>query len=814
MGKNKSASGLINVINYDNFGNISFVSGSTTLMQISSSGAITTTGVISGSSVESSSLAQNSNLLQGTGSVGFTTTGSFATMSSSLSSRTTQIESVYATTGSNSFRANQSITGSLTVTGQIIAQTINVQQVTSSIIYSSGSNVFGCDINSRQTFTGSFYQTGSIAVFNSCVGIGLNNPTNRLEVQSGDIKLNAGASRCTNVFFGITGTNYGKIQYSDIDGSMLITTIGSGAGYDLNLGTQCTTRLTIIGNGNVGIGTTSPDRKLDIACANASDTKLVIRTACGFAGSYSPSLDFHVGGYESTCTTGQIKMCGTNNYSGDMIFSTQLSGTINPLVERMRISCGGNVGIGTSAPLTILDVKQTATGAATVNSAFRDSSTNGNALQIWNGNNEARFRAIYYACPSDQNITFYTITSAGSEGERMRITSNGLVSINNTVASSNYKLGVSGSAYINGANNKGVFITDNATYASIVGLNNAISAYNGLELRASGTDYQIYLSTNGNVGIRASSPRTMLQVTPPSNGETPVLGTATGGVTFTSANTNYGLQFNSTSTGEYFIQSQRFDSSATAYALGLNPVGGYVWLGKGWGASNHRINLEVAQGNNILVVSAYSGASNDSVIIKAASGANPNATTSVMEVTTNSATGRSISAGGTINASGGDYAEYMTKRSDSGCIAKGQIVGIDSCKLLTDKWSLAQSFVVKSTDPSYVGGDSWDKNVGKRPEKTTDITEEEFAPILAEFETKLEEARNKVDRIAFSGQVPVILSGSYNLGDYILPIEGPNDTITGVACSLSSLTLEDYGKTVGRVWGTCLDKAWIAVKIG
>jgi hypothetical protein len=36
----------------------------------------------------------------------------------------------------------------------------------------------------------------------------------------------------------------------------------------------------------------------------------------------------------------------------------------------------------------------------------------------------------------------------------------------------------------------------------------------------------------------------------------------------------------------------------------------------------------------------------------------------------------------------------------------------------------------------------------------------------------------------------------------------------GVACSLSNLTLDDYGKTVGRVWGTCLDKAWVAVKIG
>jgi len=81
-----------------------------------------------------------------------------------ISSSLLNVISIFATTGSNSFRETQSITGSLTVTGQIIAQTINVQQVTSSIIYSSGSNNFGCDLNSRQTFTGSVLITGSLTI--------------------------------------------------------------------------------------------------------------------------------------------------------------------------------------------------------------------------------------------------------------------------------------------------------------------------------------------------------------------------------------------------------------------------------------------------------------------------------------------------------------------------------------------------------------------------------------------------------------------------------------------------------------------------
>ena len=145
------------------------VSGSTTFI-----GNITMSGSLSAT-------ASNSLLLDGTGSVGFTTTASFTTMSGSVSTRVSQIESVYATTGSNSFRATQSITGSLTVTGQIIAQTLNVQQVTSSIVYSSGSNVFGCDLNSIQTFTGSVNITGSQTVFGN-VGIGISSPSTLLHM--------------------------------------------------------------------------------------------------------------------------------------------------------------------------------------------------------------------------------------------------------------------------------------------------------------------------------------------------------------------------------------------------------------------------------------------------------------------------------------------------------------------------------------------------------------------------------------------------------------------------------------------------------
>lgn len=149
------------------------VSGSSTFTNIGPavfSGSVSSTAGFTGSfsgtatSASYATTASYALTLGDNGAAGFVTTASYNPTSASFSSRTTQIEQVYATTGSNSFRATQSITGSLTVTGQIIAQTINVQQVTSSIIYSSGSNIFGCDLNSRQTFTGSVIMTGSLTV--------------------------------------------------------------------------------------------------------------------------------------------------------------------------------------------------------------------------------------------------------------------------------------------------------------------------------------------------------------------------------------------------------------------------------------------------------------------------------------------------------------------------------------------------------------------------------------------------------------------------------------------------------------------------
>ena len=164
---------------------------------------------------------------------------------------------------------------------------------------------------------------------------------------------------------------------------------------------------------------------------------------------------------------------------------------------------------------------------------------------------------------------------------------------------------------------------------------------------------------------------------------------------------------------------------------------------------------------------------------------------------------RSISAAGTINASGADYAEYMTKADGCGAIAKGDVVGVDVNGKLTDVFADAISFVIKSTDPSYVGGDNW-----MTPEQSDPDSSEYINPLSDEYNA----LRASQDRIAFSGQVPVNITGSFNVGDYVYP-EADGSGIKAVA--KSSPTFEEYQLCVGKIWATEEDgRPFVAVKIG
>ena len=165
-----------------------------------------------------------------------------------------------------------------------------------------------------------------------------------------------------------------------------------------------------------------------------------------------------------------------------------------------------------------------------------------------------------------------------------------------------------------------------------------------------------------------------------------------------------------------------------------------------------------------------------------------------------SASGRSINTAGTVNTSGADYAEYEYKSTTCDAVAKGQIIGFDVDGRITACWSESKSFGIKSTNPSYVGGDCWanESVVGTPPvlpENPTDEDEIEYKKSLAAFYALAEVERQNVDRIAYSGKVPCNVLGA-KIGDYILAAQD-GDKIVGVACSAP--TFEQYLSAVGRV---------------
>lgn len=125
--------------------------------------------------------------------------------------------------------------------------------------------------------------------------------------------------------------------------------------------------MRIDSSGNVGIGTTSPNRVLHAegTASTFGDTRSVVQIADNTA------MAAGVGGgviFTGKATTGQgdslttfagihgEKENGTStNTAGAMVFSTRTSGS-NP-AERMRIDSSGKVGIGTTSPSSLLHLE-------------------------------------------------------------------------------------------------------------------------------------------------------------------------------------------------------------------------------------------------------------------------------------------------------------------------------------------------------------------------------------------------------------------------------------------------------------------------
>ena len=140
-----------------------------------------------------------------------------------------------------------------------------------------------------------------------------------------------------------------------------------------------------------------------------------------------------------------------------------------------------------------------------------------------------------------------------------------------------------------------------------------------------------------------------------------------------------------------------------------------------------------------------------------------NAAATALRIGSVAGVGRSINAGGTVNAAGADYAEYEV--TNGLVISKGSVVGFKADGTLTLTFSEAVRFGIKSTNPSFVGGDT-----------TPDLS--------------------TVDRIAYSGKVPCNVVGAIP-GGYIIAVATSDDKIGGQFVLDPDFT--QYKVAVGRV---------------
>jgi len=497
------------------------------------------------------------------------------TASGSFSTRISSIEGNYATTGSNVFMGAQTICANITSTGTIVAQTINVQQVTSSIVYSSGSNIFGNLSSDVQQMTGSLRITGSLnvtgnACFTNCITacnafiqvpstaavvdiLRLNNPAvassgTRLKFENGYGDL--AALRVTHMDNGSLADD-GQIEFQTAQNAVLGT------------------RMTILNSGLVGIGTLCPSAELQIN--KTCDVTVALSSCVNVTSGNRGSIAFY---NCATSTVGLIRATAvTDNVGTQLEFHTRPAA--GSLTQNVTISSVGQLLVNTTNwPSSVIG-----------NSANRHMMGGATepVLILWN---EAT------AAANNQSSIWLGAKSA------------------------------TGATYIGGGVIQG-------------GLENATNSCGYLAFRTTdttaGTNERIRITGGGCVGIRTCSPRATLHVQQATNDGTPVIGTARDGAVFTSNNGNYGLNITIDPVGITHMQAMRFDGQSIGYNLILQPSACNVGIGTTGPGQKLAVQgnsyfgclattLNFSQGANDRFIEVGSGGGGDALLVTHASG--------------------------------------------------------------------------------------------------------------------------------------------------------------------------------------------------
>ena len=202
-------------------------------------------------------------------------------------------------------------------------------------------------------------------------------------------------------------------------------------------------------NGNVGIGTTSPSRALEINTTGSNDYQFRIGTSAYY---------YDIG---RNTSNGFLNFYGNQSNASGFVFET-----VNG--ERMRIDNNGNVGIGTTNPLYSLDVNDDKQRFGENSTLFLAKASNAfpsysdiNTESAFISHNSGSSRAVTMGVSDDGNIAAYVhinelnnpstsfVSIGTNNAEKLRIKADGNVGIGTTNPSQ--KFHVSGNARVTGA---------------------------------------------------------------------------------------------------------------------------------------------------------------------------------------------------------------------------------------------------------------------------------------------------------------------------------------------------------------------------
>ena len=340
------------------------VTGNTTL-----SGSINVVGGLTGTSSFATTAISSSYSATATSSsyALASTSASYALASTSASYALASTSASYglnALTSSNSTTASSADTlyvrNNATVLGSITAQTLVVQTVTSSILFSTGSNKLGSLLTNTQELTGSVGITGSLSVVTTgtefqvnASGVNIGNALTDSHIISGSLRVNPNGlfvSSSGNVGIGTTNpagnrkltvAGGAQLTYEDNSGASFNIVPGATgqAGADLNLSYYTGTdygpltftlggseRMRIISTGNILVNTTS-----NYNLGNDSNKGIIINAAATFA----PYISFRVGdANKGVIYANSAEMLLYAQANIPMIFGTNDT-------ERMRIDSSG-----------------------------------------------------------------------------------------------------------------------------------------------------------------------------------------------------------------------------------------------------------------------------------------------------------------------------------------------------------------------------------------------------------------------------------------------------------------------------------------